>query len=201
MKTVYIYSNIVRRPCVLSPTAPPDLPTWPLIDRAFVMTREQEVGLIRIKTSQMGAYKNALLGRNIVYAPGKWAFVISLGGVIVGFLEFAVQHFTKDVLYMQADFAPAGSAYPRLSKLVIMLAIAGETRRTIERLYECRVRGIYTTAFTDRPVSMKYRGVLTLQKRGATDEGQKFLNYGAMFNTLTWKETLALWLTKHGSRT
>jgi hypothetical protein len=101
---------------------------------------------------------------------------------------------------MQADFIPAGSAYPRLSKLIVMLAIAGETRQMIERLLERRVREVFTTAFTDRPVSMKYRGILELHKRGQTPEGQKFLNYGAPFNTLTWQETLTLWLTKYGSR-
>ena len=44
---------------------------------------------------------------------------------------------------------------------------------------------ILTTAFTDKPVSMKYRGVYELMKRG---EG--FLQYTTQAGTITTKEAI-----------
>jgi hypothetical protein len=48
---------------------------------------------------------------------------------------------------------------------------------------------------------MKYRGVMTLTKRGKTEEGQQFLNYEQGFNTLSWQETWDEWLKKHATYT
>jgi hypothetical protein len=89
-----------------------------------------------------------------------------------------------------------GTRYARLSKLVLQMAVAGQTRRLVERIRQIRTRTLTTTAFTDRAVSMKYRGVLQLYKRGQTKEGQKFLVYSSAFNTRTWTETLTQWRQK-----
>jgi hypothetical protein len=70
----------------------------------------------------------------------------------------------------------------------------------LEKLNVLRVHTIVTTAFTEKPVSMKYRGVMELIKRGKSEDGKQFLNYQAHFNDLTWKEVLQEWLTKHASQ-
>ena len=85
------------------------------------------------------------------------------------------------------------------SKLVVMVARSGEMRRVLERIQLLRTRSLLTTAFTDHPVSMKYRGVLSLVKRGQTEDGEAFLNYGGRFDDSTLAEVLQEWLTKHGS--
>ena len=54
---------------------------------------------------------------------------------------------------------------------------------------------IWTTAFTDKPVSMKYRGPMKLLKRG---EG--FLNYGAPWTDLPEVEIYPRWWKTQGSR-
>ena len=100
-------------------------------------------------------------------------------------------------MYMMADFPIPHTQYKRLSKLMIMLAVSGETRRVLERLREYRLTNVVTTAFTARPVSMKYRGVFDLVKRGEKN-GQPFIQYRAAYNTLSWRETMTEWLTKHG---
>jgi hypothetical protein len=129
-----------------------------------------------------------------------WAFAVLVDQVAVGFIEFQQSQTGLDSVYMMADFAVPGTSYKRLSKLMVMLAISDQTRKLLERLRQLRTKELMTTAFTDRPVSMKYRGVLDLLKRGQTEDGQKFINYGAKFNDLTWQETLQEWLIKHGSK-
>jgi len=51
---------------------------------------------------------------------------------------------------------------------------------------------ILTTAFTDKPVSMKYRGVYSLMKRG---EG--FLQYTAPAGEITAEEAIRTWIKKY----
>ena len=99
-----------------------------------------------------------------------------------------------------ADFCVPGTRYARLSKLIVMLACCGQSRRLVERMDELHVYHVDTRVFTDRPVSMKYRGVMRLDRRGVNAVGQKSLVYTQEFDDSTWKETYLRWLTKHGSK-
>lgn len=100
-----------------------------------------------------------------------------------------------------SDFCVPGTRYKRLSKLVLMIVKSGETCRMMQKVKQLRLRYVGTTAFTDKPVSMKYRGVFKLAKRGETLEGQKYINYEAEFDALSWQEVLKEWWTRHGSIT
>ena len=199
MRTVYLYSNVVRRTTLLADEVRKTLPRWPLISHETRLTAQAPVALRKIKTTELAVFKDAYLGKNILHGQGHWAFAVVVDSGIVGFIEFSRGKFDTRELYLNADFPIAHTAYPRLSKLIVMLACAGETRQLMERITERRVSRFVTTAFTDKPVSMKYRGALDLVKRGTTSDGQAFLNYAGTFTTQTWQETLCTWLIKHGS--
>lgn len=196
--TVYLYTNLVELPAFFDDRAAKTLPDILLAGENFTIGKKSEVYLERIKTTDLALFKDAFLSKNIEYGQGMWAFVVRIDGQAVGFIEYK-RHYTVGMLYLLADFA-VHTKYRRMSKLIIALAIAGETKCLLERLNENKVRGISTTAFTNRSVSMKYRGVLNLLKRSITDDGQKFLQYSADFNDLTWTQTLARWKQKHGSK-
>jgi hypothetical protein len=198
-RTVYLYSNIVQRTAFFSGFTRAELPKLPLADHTLRILPTSDIRLIRFSTSDLRRYKDAFLAKNIKFASGHWAFAVAIDGKVVGFLEYQRGKFGPNEVYTMADFAVPHTPYTRLSKLIVMLMIAGETRKLLERCNEGRLRSLSTTAFTARPVSMKYRGILTLDKRGQTEDGKPFLNYSANFNDATWKETLAAWLTKHGS--
>lgn len=201
-RTVYLYSNVVTTPAVFDDRQPANLPNLPLAHSDLTLTAKSRIWLHRIKASNLGRFKDAFLGKNIDFSQGMWAFAVVVDGWVVGFLEFSKAQFGgADGVYMLADFAIPGTRYKRLSKLVVMLSKSGETRRWLERAQCQRTRSLMTTAFTERPVSMKYRGILKLQKRGQTDSGEQFLNYGAVFDNLTWQEVYNQWWTKHGSKT
>ena len=199
-RTVYLYSNVIQNPAFFVDVQPGDLPKMRLAGSGLKITPKSQVTLKRIKTTELARFKDAFLSKAVLYGQGTWAFAVLVDGVTVGFLEYTpARYFTNDV-YMMADFAVPGTPYRRLSKLVLMLAVAGETRILLERLSEVRQRNVRTTAFTDRPVSMKYRGVMKLQRRGQDDDGRPFLNYGAGFNDSTWQGVLAEWLKRHSSQ-
>lgn len=58
-----------------------------------------------------------------------------------------------------ADFG-TNSKIPRLSKLVVLMAKSSYIKRALSRAMKSCREVFYTKAFTARPVSMKYRGVL-----------------------------------------
>ena len=199
-RTVWLYSNVMQKSALFSGMKESHLPRWPIAMGALNLSNETEIWLKQIKTSDLMLFKEAYLGKNIAPASGMWAFAVMADVSVIGFLEFGYKAMmARDQVYMMADFCVPGTRYARLSKLIVALACCGDMARILRRLKEYPVRSVRTTAFTERPVSMKYRGVMKLEKRGEGADGKKFLNYAADFNDKTRREVYLEWLKKHGS--
>lgn len=197
-RDVFLYTNIPSATAFFDDRQPHSLPPLPLADDSFEIMPKSKVWLKQIKTTELELFKDVFLSKSITSGQGMWGFAVVIDDRVVGFIEYN-RGYVAGQLYLMSDF-PVPTRYIRLSKLVTALAIAGETRKLVERLNQNRVYRITTTAFTSRSTSMKYRGVLNLLKRGETEDGQPFLNYGAEFNDLSWKQTLARWKQKHLSK-
>jgi hypothetical protein len=117
-------------------------------------------------------------------------------------------------IYLLSDFPVAPTDYPRLSKLVLYAVLSHEGKLLVERMMRHRVRTIITTAFSNKPVSMKYRGLFDLVSRkdnpnwtpdasgpGAAYQQRYLINYEARMGTWTLAEGLAVWKAKYGERT
>jgi hypothetical protein len=113
-------------------------------------------------------------------------------------------------VYMLSDFPVAPTDYKRLSKLVLYAALSKEAQLLMERITSRRVNRLFTTAFSNNPESMKYRGVFKLYNRHEIKEserdklayGNKFMiNYEETAGRWTLDEGLAIWKKKHGQRT
>lgn len=94
-------------------------------------------------------------------------------------------------VYLLSDFVIA-SPIPRLSKLLLLATKSKELQQILKEKFIQAVDFVLTTAFTDKPVSMKYRGVYELLKRG---EG--FLQYATECGTITTQEAVKTWLKKY----
>ena len=112
---------------------------------------------------------------------------------------------TSNGIYLLSDFPVAGTDYPRLSKLVLYAALSKEAQALAQRSLSRRVKHAVTTAFTDNPVSMKYRGLFELIGRKELPRGSDpvkdhryMLNYAAAMGAWTLDEGLAEWKAKHG---
>ena len=166
-----------------------------------MLTPGAKVELLPIKTSDLADYKDQFLARGIDHSPGMWAFAVCVGDSVVGFIEFTRSKFGGNAVYVNSDFAVPNTRYARLSKLMVMLLLSKDVHAFLERKLLMRVTGVMTTAFTERPVSMKYRGVLELVKRGQKKEdGRHFLNYEGTFTDKSAQEVYAEWLNKYGSK-
>jgi hypothetical protein len=101
---------------------------------------------------------------------------------------------------MLSDFPVSGSKYSKLAKLVLYAALSKESQELIQVLTSRRTLSLVTSAFTNRPVSMKYRGVFDLLSRKPSKDvkmGKNMLNYGALLGKWTLNEGLAIWNKRH----
>lgn len=102
-----------------------------------------------------------------------------------------------------SDATPPHTKYKRLSKLVLYILSSQEFLDTINRHFMWEHKGFATIAYTNRPVSQKYRGVFKLVKREEIDGEYKYkLTYqtrGA--KTATIKQAYKEWYQKYGSVT
>jgi hypothetical protein len=135
-------------------------------------------------------------------------FGVFVDGKLIGafaFMRGYKDHSDPDSVYLLSDFPVAPTDYPRLSKLVLYAALSKESRLYAERIHRARIRHMVTTAFTDNPVSMKYRGLFKLTSRKENPDydpaakNRYKLQYAAAIGTWTLEEGFAQWQNKHAS--
>jgi len=123
-------------------------------------------------------------------------YAVLSAGRLVGAFAFALPHGPLPCdLYLLSDFAVRPSPHRRLSKLILACVLSRELQADLEQWRAQRVRVVATTAFTDKPVSMKYRGLFRLHSRA---EGR--VNYLAELGRWSLREGWAWWKSRHCER-
>jgi hypothetical protein len=193
MRTQYIYSNAIGDPGQTRRAHRMRDPGFELVEE---ICDESELAILPISGEVFAFYQEAYLSKGIEPAPPQWALLVLVDGRVAGALGFSQERFGggADQVYMLSDFAVWPTPYRRLSKLVLMAALSREVQDYLERARELPTRRLVTTAFTDRPVSMKYRGVLDLVKRG---EG--FLQYAGEFTGASLGDVMKDWRRRYGT--
>lgn len=168
---------------------------------------EEVVGPLKLAPLTFGQF-NALRSRylNPRITPGRAKLAVAVKdgtGKILGVFAMDLANYNPDEAYLLSDFAVAPTDYRRLSKLIVLAATSKETQLLCQRAFSRRIRGVATTAFSDNPVSMKYRGLLRLTKRSPSNEdGWAFqLQYQGPMGEHTLDEALQTWVKRWGART
>ncbi len=95
------------------------------------------------------------------------------------------------IRFMQSDFV-VQSDTKKLSKLLIQLLTSKDVQLQLMKKYCHKYEGLQTTVYTEKPISMKYRGVFNLERR---DEGK--LIYLSQFCTKTAAQIYKEWIKKN----
>ena len=144
---------------------------------------------------------------NVDIKPGQpsLAFAVLVDDTVIGSFAWSVAPTTgggdPTWIYLLSDFPVDPTDYQHLAKLVLYAALSTEAKLLAERLSKHRIRKALTTAFTDRPVSMKYRGLFDLhtRKEAPDDNPHRFmLNYLSDMGRWSLAEGYALWQKKSG---
>jgi len=159
----------------------------------LTLLTSKQAGYVRRLLTGLGVGKLALSRRGGICNMG----VVTHAGLIGAFGLSANDKGAKSVMgsgggYLLYDLA-RGGLHRRLSKLVVMLTCSKEAMLTAAVVLKREKFGsIETTAFTDKPVSMKYRGVMKLLKRSPGA-----LQYQGVVGELGVEETVQLWRSKY----
>jgi hypothetical protein len=179
-------------------------PTRPVL--APKLGVDQDLGsrlsLARLDGQQVDGLRAQYLDRRIAPGNVSGGIGVLVDGHLIGCYAFreAVASFDPDCAYLMADFAIRPTKYKNLAKLVLCAAVSTESRQLIERVMNRRLRYIITTAFTDRPSSMKYRGLFKLAGRRDADDGMHryILNYSSDLARWSLEDGYALWRERWG---
>ncbi|NTV60605.1 MAG: hypothetical protein HGA77_04780 [Chlorobiaceae bacterium] len=144
-----------------------------------------------VPTALITYFKHFFMGSKVDYsAGGDFGIIFFADSKAFGFSAFSKQLSTMTHCYLHSDFVCRADT-PRLSKLLIQLLKTNEVRRIIARKMAHYFDGLKTTVYTDKPVSMKYRGVFSLDRR---DKGK--LMYSCLFSEKGLDDVYGEWLTK-----
>lgn len=160
---IWLYSNAVRRHSLRAE----GLKTRPFVYQPVdpaALTPDTPVRAVGIDSQRFNFLRERYLARHIEFTNGSGAFLILLGDRVAGGIAYVPGKFgVLQELYLLSDFSIVREG--RIAKLIALLATSRELTRQLERTYGHRFTTIATTAFTDKPVSMKYRGVFTVSSR------------------------------------
>ncbi len=187
--SVYIYSSVdTKKRYYIERKRKPLSTKYQVIPFEFVFTPETRITIEVCRVQDVNYFKAFYMADKVNYTEGgDLGLVFLADGRAFGFASFSKQLSTATHLFMQSDFVVT-SAMPKLSKLVIMLCRSREMKKKILRYFKHYYEGVKTSVFTDKPVSMKYRGVFDLERR---DKGK--LIYCADFTDQSTQTIFDTW--------
>lgn len=101
-------------------------------------------------------------------------------------------------MYLMSDFSVRPTKIKHLSKLVLYCVLSKEVKFLAEGIMGSRINSIVTNAFSNNPVSMKYRGIFDLLhkrkvKNDVTNKERWNLCYGQYAGLWTLEEGIEKW--------
>ena len=156
----------------------------------------EPIQVVRIDTRTMNAIRSLYLNPGIMVTDASRNFAVLSAGKLIGAFGLSLPRGPLPCdIYLLSDFGVRPSPHRRLSKLILACVVSKEVQTDLEQWLCSRVKTLGTTAFTDKPVSMKYRGMFEVYSRA---EGR--VNYTGPLGRWTLKEGFAWWQEKHAGR-
>ena len=150
----------------------------------------------QVEEAVMNAIRSQYLAQHITPCDAPRNYAVLSAGKLIGAFSFALPRGPLPCdLYLLSDFAVRPTPHKRLSKLILACVLSTEVRHDLEQWLCSRIRALGTTAFTDKPVSMKYRGLFAVHSRG---EGM--VNYIGPTGRWTLQEGFRWWKQNHSQR-
>lgn len=203
MKNVYLYSNLPFKKSYIMPVSKSTRSDIHYLPDSYKIGPQSVLSFRKTDNARLNYYKDVFLKKGIDHTTGLSPLLVLLDGYLFGFLMFDVIRYGMDQdksvrgVYLLSDFIIA-HPIEKLSKLVLLATKTIELQEILKAKFLQSCEFILTTAFTDKPVSMKYRGVYQLQKRvAASAKGPAFLQYTTECGKITCKEAVQTWIKKY----
>ncbi|MGU9981475.1 hypothetical protein ACJ4V0_15680 [Phreatobacter sp. HK31-P] len=165
------------------------------------LTESTKVAIVPCDGAKVTFLKNVFLKKSIIHAPGMWNALVYLDGMLAGAMVFSLSKYgAKNEVYLMSDFSTTRAG--RVAKLIARLATNIAVTSEMERRWLDRYTKVMTTAFSDHPVSMKYRGSYEIGKRTEVNapEGKFLLNYYSPVRAEPLEATYQWWWKRDGKK-
>lgn len=191
--SVFVYSSIGRgNSYYIERDKKPLHSKIPILPADYLFTEQTNITIELCLVADVNYFKAFYMANKVDYSTGgDLGVVFYADGRAFGFASFSKMLSTMELMFLQSDFV-VNSDTQKLSKLLIMLLRSKEVRRILARKLCNFYEGLKTTVYTDKPVSMKYRGVFELERR---DKGK--LMYVGKFTEQTLNEIYQTWQRKN----
>ena len=127
------------------------------------------------------------------------AFLATVNGAVFGVMVMdSGQAFSSTYARIISDVGSTHTVYGKLSKLILGLILSNEFLKTVNDKFMCDHDGYTTVAYSDAPVSMKYRGLFDLAERKAgTAKKYELIYRTKKLRHPTLKAAFKHWLSKY----
>ncbi|MBS7703297.1 V-type ATPase 116kDa subunit family protein [Chelatococcus asaccharovorans] len=162
-----------------------------------------EVRIVKATGAQVDFLRSTYLQKSIQFASGDYQALVFLDDMLAGAIiyqrsTFAFTPETADQLYLLSDFATTRAG--RLAKLIARIATLRSVIRPFERATLEHFDRLLTTAFSDHPEAMKYRGSWKVINRRENPDGTSryLINYGSPVRDESPQQAYEWWWNRDG---
>lgn len=167
------------------------------------ITGDEALSLVLLNTKQSVRMNEIYMSAAVDYTTqgASLSLAYLLEGMIIGKSDFCRSSHRwglpdeREMIYLMADLAVPYDG--KLAKMILMALLSSDIHDILRQRHIEDYGWVGTTAFSRKPVSMKYRGIFKLHKRSETDGGYS-LNYYAPFGDYRLSDVVGLWKKKHG---
>lgn len=195
-KVIYLYSSLKKSMDYLIEKKKPEyVSVYNLLSHDHVFSKKDLIEISPCSTKEVNHWKAFFMSAKVDYTEGGdigLAFLCNKKAF--GFAVFKDMNGGLDFSFLHSDFV-INMKEARVSKLLILLLKANEIRSALSRFYKVYYTGIFTSVYTEKPISMKYRGVFDLMRR---EKGK--LVYRTEFTGQKAKEIYNNWFHKHANK-
>lgn len=134
----------------------------------YQFSDKSQIRFMRASMSEIDYLRMIYLKKDIILGSAPFCYLWFIDDYVFGASMFdfmKVDKYGTDAVSMKSDFV-IDHPLQKLSKLLIMGVLSTEYRDELCIRFKTEVGRICTSVFTDKPVSMKYRGVFDLDERG-----------------------------------
>ncbi len=134
----------------------------------YQFSAKSRIRFMRASMSEIDYLRMIYLKKDIILGSAPFCYLWFIDDYVFGASMFdfmKVDKYGTDAVSMKSDFV-IDHPLQKLSKLLIMGVLSTEYRDELCIRFKTEVGRICTSVFTDKPVSMKYRGVFDLDDRG-----------------------------------
>ena len=164
------------------------------------LTAKTQVRIERADGPRAMYIRSIYLKKTIAPVAGRANFFVWLDDMLAGVLVYSPSTFfhRPDSIYLMSDVSVTRER--RVLKLISRLALNAVVLKTIEALLMQRIGFVETTAFSEHPVSMKYRGLFELlARREAKPPATGWqLQYGGEALLESPQQAYDWWWSNHG---